>query len=134
MIKRLWQDEEGQSTTEYMLILFIIVTAIVAFGKRFRTKIEELVEKVFFPGGLMRDFYQKPCRVLRALWQDENGQTATEYTVLLALMAIGFIRIFNEMKNAIIEGIGDGGSGGGTTPSGLAGELGKSLRTGEKFQ
>jgi Flp pilus assembly pilin Flp len=43
--KRLWGDETGQSATEYILILAVLVAIILLLRKFMPRKMQELVEK-----------------------------------------------------------------------------------------
>ncbi len=45
-IKNLWNDEHGQSTTEYILILSIVVMIALKFRTIFATKLEGIVQSV----------------------------------------------------------------------------------------
>lgn len=42
-----WQDEEGQTSLEYVLLVAVVVAIIVKFGKGMKTNIGSLVEDVF---------------------------------------------------------------------------------------
>jgi Flp pilus assembly pilin Flp len=44
--KNLWKDEDGQSTTEYILILSIVVMIALKFRTIFATKLEGIVTQV----------------------------------------------------------------------------------------
>jgi Flp pilus assembly pilin Flp len=41
------QDESGQSTTEYVLLLLFVVMAVKAVGGTMKTKLQSLVDTVF---------------------------------------------------------------------------------------
>jgi Flp pilus assembly pilin Flp len=43
---KFWNDERGQSTTEYILMLAIVVMIAMQFKKTFKSKIDELIGKV----------------------------------------------------------------------------------------
>ena len=43
-MKQLYRDESGQTATEYMLLLSIVVLAVVSSGVAFRDAIEEAWE------------------------------------------------------------------------------------------
>ena len=43
---KLWKDERGQSTTEYILILSVVVMIAMKFKKTIGDKIEGMVNKV----------------------------------------------------------------------------------------
>ena len=43
---RLWHDEQGQSTTEYILILAIVVMIAMRFRGIFQQKLEQLMQNV----------------------------------------------------------------------------------------
>ena len=45
-ISRLWQNEEGQSTTEYILILAVVVMVALQFKKQFQGKLLSIISKV----------------------------------------------------------------------------------------
>lgn len=45
-LSRLWNDERGQSTTEYILILSVVVMIAIKFKKSFGDKINNMVEKL----------------------------------------------------------------------------------------
>jgi Flp pilus assembly pilin Flp len=45
-LKKLWDDDRGQSTTEYILILSVVVMIAVKFKKTFGEKIDGLVTSV----------------------------------------------------------------------------------------
>lgn len=42
-LQRLWNDERGQSTTEYILILSVVVMIAIKFKKSFGDKIDGIV-------------------------------------------------------------------------------------------
>ena len=44
--KRLWDDDRGQSTTEYILILSVVVMIAMKFKQKIGGKIEAMVGKV----------------------------------------------------------------------------------------
>jgi Flp pilus assembly pilin Flp len=44
--KRLWDDEAGQSTTEYILILSVVVMIAMKFKQTFQSKITSAVDKI----------------------------------------------------------------------------------------
>lgn len=44
--KRFWNDETGQTTTEYILILAIVVMIAMKFKKEFTSKMTDIVGKV----------------------------------------------------------------------------------------
>jgi Flp pilus assembly pilin Flp len=46
VLQRLWSDERGQSTTEYILILSVVVMIALKFKSVFSSKIEKLVGDV----------------------------------------------------------------------------------------
>lgn len=50
ILKRFWGDERGQSTTEYILILSVVVLVALKFKSTFETKLVNMVEKL---GGKM---------------------------------------------------------------------------------
>jgi pilus assembly protein Flp/PilA len=39
--------------------------------------------------------------MLKALWNDENGQGLTEYALLIALVSLGLILLLGSYKNAL---------------------------------
>jgi len=43
---RLWHDEQGQSTTEYILILAIVVMIAMRFRGIFQQKLDQLMQNV----------------------------------------------------------------------------------------
>lgn len=45
-LQNLWNDERGQSTTEYILILSVVVMIAIKFKGTFGKKIEGMVEKL----------------------------------------------------------------------------------------
>jgi Flp pilus assembly pilin Flp len=45
-VKRLWNDERGQSTTEYILILSVVVMIAIKFKTAFGSKIDSIVTKL----------------------------------------------------------------------------------------
>lgn len=45
-IYRFLKDEEGQTTTEYILILAVVVTIIMQFRKQFKTIVDRLLGSV----------------------------------------------------------------------------------------
>ncbi len=45
-LKNFIREESGQTTTEYILILAVVVTMIMQFKKKFKTIIEGLLGKV----------------------------------------------------------------------------------------
>ncbi|OFZ19713.1 MAG: hypothetical protein A2X94_16800 [Bdellovibrionales bacterium GWB1_55_8] len=45
-LKNLWHDERGQSTTEYILILAVVVMVAVKFKDVFRDKLMKVVDKL----------------------------------------------------------------------------------------
>jgi Flp pilus assembly pilin Flp len=45
-LKNLWNDERGQSTTEYILILSVVVMIAIKFKKSFGDRIERMVGKL----------------------------------------------------------------------------------------
>lgn len=45
-LKNLWSDERGQSTTEYILILAVVVMVAVKFKDVFRDKLMKVVDKL----------------------------------------------------------------------------------------
>ncbi len=46
-LKSYWQDEEGQTSLEYVLLVAVVVAIIVKFGKGMKSNIGSLVEDVF---------------------------------------------------------------------------------------
>lgn len=46
MFKQFLRDERGQSATEYILILSVIVAVVIAVGNHFKDKMKELVNTV----------------------------------------------------------------------------------------
>lgn len=44
--KSLWSDQRGQSTTEYILILSVVVMIAIKFKNTFGKKIDGIVEKL----------------------------------------------------------------------------------------
>lgn len=46
MVKRLWNEEEGQGMTEYGLIIGIVAVALIAVLAIFRGKISEIFTSV----------------------------------------------------------------------------------------
>jgi Flp pilus assembly pilin Flp len=50
--KRLWQDESGQGSTEYILVLALLVAIIIMFRKTITAKVGELVNTVM--GGVTK--------------------------------------------------------------------------------
>jgi Flp pilus assembly pilin Flp len=47
MFKALWQDESGQTTTEYILILSVVVLVAMKFRGTFTTEIQKVMESTF---------------------------------------------------------------------------------------
>ncbi len=47
-----WKDERGQSTTEYILILSVVVMVALKFKSAFQTKLLKIIDTV---GGQMED-------------------------------------------------------------------------------
>jgi Flp pilus assembly pilin Flp len=45
-IRRLWSDERGQSTTEYILILSVVVMIAMKFKSEFGKQLNGVLEKV----------------------------------------------------------------------------------------
>ena len=45
-LKDLWNDQRGQSTTEYILILSVVVMIAIKFKKTFGDKIDGIVGKL----------------------------------------------------------------------------------------
>lgn len=45
-LKRLWGDDRGQSTTEYILILAVVVMVAMQFRTRFKGTLDKLLNKV----------------------------------------------------------------------------------------
>lgn len=45
-IKSLWRDERGQSTTEYILILSVVVMVALKFKSAFQTRLLRVVDKL----------------------------------------------------------------------------------------
>jgi len=45
--KRLWNDQAGQSTVEYVVILLVIVGLVVVLGKPLKDQAEKLIKDVF---------------------------------------------------------------------------------------
>lgn len=52
-LKALWKDEEGQSTTEYILMLSVVVMIAMKFRDKFSKQMDGMVEKV---GGNINTF------------------------------------------------------------------------------
>ena len=46
-LKEFWKDEEGQTSTEYILMVAIVVMIIMRFRKELETRISGLIEKTF---------------------------------------------------------------------------------------
>lgn len=46
MLRRFWRDERGQSTTEYILILAVVVMIASKFRETFSKKLTGIVEKL----------------------------------------------------------------------------------------
>jgi Flp pilus assembly pilin Flp len=46
LFKRLWTDEQGQSTTEYILILAVVVMIAMKFKKEFGSRMSNIIDKV----------------------------------------------------------------------------------------
>ena len=46
VLMQLWNDERGQSTTEYILILSVVVMIAIKFKKSFGDKIDGIVGKL----------------------------------------------------------------------------------------
>ncbi|MGK5082905.1 hypothetical protein WDW37_06340 [Bdellovibrionota bacterium FG-1] len=46
LLKQLWRDDRGQSTTEYILILSVVVMIAMKFKTSIGKKIEGMVDKV----------------------------------------------------------------------------------------
>lgn len=46
LLKRLWNDDRGQSTTEYILILAVVVIIATKFKKVFGTQLEKAVDQL----------------------------------------------------------------------------------------
>ena len=46
LISRLWNDDSGQSTTEYILILSVVVMIAMKFKKEFGERLIGIVSKV----------------------------------------------------------------------------------------
>jgi hypothetical protein len=49
LLKSLWTDDRGQSTTEYILILAVVVMIAVKFKNTFGSKLSAVVEKLGGP-------------------------------------------------------------------------------------
>lgn len=45
-LKRFWTDEGGQSTTEYILILAVVVMIAMKFKKEFSSKLTNILNSV----------------------------------------------------------------------------------------
>ena len=45
-LKKLWIDEEGQSTTEYILILSVVVMVAMKFKQTFQSRLTGIVDKM----------------------------------------------------------------------------------------
>ncbi len=45
-IKRLWDDDQGQSTTEYILILSVVVMVAMKFKSTFQAKLTGILDNV----------------------------------------------------------------------------------------
>lgn len=41
------KDEEGQTSTEYILLVAIVALIVIKFGDKLKTKLNDMVEKVF---------------------------------------------------------------------------------------
>lgn len=59
-VKSYWQDEEGQTSLEYVLLLVVVVAIIVKFGKGMQGKIGPLVENVFQDATDLRNTINTP--------------------------------------------------------------------------
>jgi Flp pilus assembly pilin Flp len=46
VLKRLYKDEQGQSTVEYILILAVVVMVALKFKTTFQGQLEKIMEKV----------------------------------------------------------------------------------------
>ena len=44
LLKILWQDESGQATTEYVMLLFVLSGMIFTLGNAFQKKLKKLIE------------------------------------------------------------------------------------------
>lgn len=49
MIKRLWNEEEGQGMTEYGLIIALVAVALIGILFAFREKLQNMFESVNLP-------------------------------------------------------------------------------------
>ena len=47
MLKQFLNEEEGQTTVEYLLIIAVVVVVITAMGAKIKPLMEQLTEKVF---------------------------------------------------------------------------------------
>jgi Flp pilus assembly pilin Flp len=45
-LSRLWEDDRGQSTTEYILILSVVVMVALKFKSSFQTRLTSMVDKL----------------------------------------------------------------------------------------
>ena len=45
-LKKLWSDDRGQSTTEYILILSVVVMIAMKFKSAFQERLLKIVEKL----------------------------------------------------------------------------------------
>jgi Flp pilus assembly pilin Flp len=45
-IKRFWNDDRGQSTTEYILILAVVVMIAMKFKNSFQGRMDKIVDNV----------------------------------------------------------------------------------------
>lgn len=55
-LKKLWKDESGQGTAEWILLTAIVVGAVVAFGPRIKKAIEGQVGNI--EGKMSQDLTQ----------------------------------------------------------------------------
>jgi len=44
-------------------------------------------------------------KTIRALWSDENGVTAVEYALLLAILVVGAAAVWTTLRGAITAGV-----------------------------
>jgi len=47
MLKQFWNDEQGQTTVEYLLIIAVIVVVISVLGKNLQEQLPKTIEAVF---------------------------------------------------------------------------------------
>lgn len=45
-LERLWKDDRGQSTTEYILILSVVVMIAMKFRKEFEGRLSKITDKL----------------------------------------------------------------------------------------